>query len=375
MPANRVVVTEPEEVRWEPDPNAPPIVAMEEGYDPATGLEFDSSDTQSHWERLLGAGLNLAHIAFKYGSLRRGQDPERTRGWRTSAQDWLKFITDKDNPSRLGDYAQSVVDDAYKEDEDWNKLRTDELTGLPNRKRWLEDIIHAYKWVNAPVSEEEQKNGERAIVVVFADLDGFKNLNDEKGHAAGNSGIQRFAEQFATLLRRKGRGPAAHDLAARPHGDELLGTCRVIAKNVEEVAKKMVERLQQRLDEGAPAINAELARLPNKNPSSNYEPNVRTSVGYAVLRCGDSLENFLDRADDAMYKVKAARRDKLTEVEVRDWTTERLNTAREMAAILKDMPGERRTYLSILRLIQIREQQLRQQQGVPDAEAPGIATQ
>jgi diguanylate cyclase (GGDEF)-like protein len=81
------------------------------------------------------------------------------------------------------------------------EARTDELTGLPNRRALLEDLDHR-------MAENE------SFTLVIADLDGFKRYNDTFGHPAGDVLLRRLGRKLAAAC--EGRG-----LAARLGGDEF----------------------------------------------------------------------------------------------------------------------------------------------------------
>jgi diguanylate cyclase (GGDEF)-like protein len=87
------------------------------------------------------------------------------------------------------------------------RLATDALTGLPNGRAmdiWLQDNTGWF---------------------VVCDLDGFKRINDTKGHAAGD----RILVEFASFLRhstRQGKGRIRDSFACRQHGDEFAIWCK-----------------------------------------------------------------------------------------------------------------------------------------------------
>jgi diguanylate cyclase (GGDEF)-like protein len=150
--------------------------------------------------------------------------------------------------------------------------RTDALTGLPNRRLFIEELRRA--------SARSHGNG-TPIAVVYVDLDRLKLFNDRSGHAAGDGVLRAVSD----VLRKNVR---ENDVAARLGGDEfgiLLDQC------TEETARVIATRL---LDD----ITASLEAL-TKGVVSN-------SIGVACF--DDPLlapDVLIDHSDAAMYCAKA----------------------------------------------------------------------
>lgn len=151
----------------------------------------------------------------------------------------------------------------------------DSMTGLPNRAHILERI--------ASELPEHLEDGNK-LGLLFIDLDGFKAINDERGHDAGDELLIAVAKRLKNAVRET-------DLVARYGGDEFL----VMLPGIEAtdqatvVAEKIVRRLGQkfRLESGPASIGA--------------------SIGVAIFPDhGDTLDELLTLADDAMYAVKEA---------------------------------------------------------------------
>jgi diguanylate cyclase (GGDEF)-like protein len=159
------------------------------------------------------------------------------------------------------------------------QARTDPLTGLLNRRSFLEEASRRIDRL-----DRERLPG----TLMFVDLDNFKRLNDCCGHDVGDEALV----QMAKLLRATVR-PA--DLVARLGGDEFA---LWMDGSDELTAAERAERL--RLD--GPAILA--ARLPP------LAPELTTSIGIAARHphIAESLEEVMRRADIAMYEVKRAGR-------------------------------------------------------------------
>jgi diguanylate cyclase (GGDEF)-like protein len=117
-------------------------------------------------------------------------------------------------------------------------------------------------------------------LLIFFDLDGFKDLNDRHGHQVGDECLRRFANELRECFRPT-------DALFRYAGDEFL----VVAQGLDEAAaEERVQRLRGRLRSG-PAPG----------------PEVPFSAGSAVLEPGGRPEEALEAADRSMYAAKAAR--------------------------------------------------------------------
>jgi diguanylate cyclase (GGDEF)-like protein len=154
----------------------------------------------------------------------------------------------------------------------WQAI-TDELTGLVNRRRFL-DALHA------EIARGQRLGGQ--LSVVLADLDDFKLINDRFGHHAGDEVLLAFAE----LLRAHGRDV---DVAARLGGEEFA---ILLPETGLEGARAGAERLRQSLADRR-------IRL-----SERDEVTVTASFGVAELAEGQSVDSLLRAADGALYRAK-----------------------------------------------------------------------
>ncbi len=159
------------------------------------------------------------------------------------------------------------------------QARTDPLTGLLNRRAFLEEVNRRIDRL-----DREQLPG----TLMFVDLDNFKRVNDECGHEAGDQALIHAAALLRATVR-----PA--DLVARLGGDEFA---LWLDGSDELTAAERAERL--RLE--GPASFA--AVLPPEAPV------VSTSIGIAARHASgaETLEEVMRRADSAMYDVKRAGR-------------------------------------------------------------------
>ncbi len=145
----------------------------------------------------------------------------------------------------------------------------DTLTGLMNRRALLERAQPLF----------ERLGGDKTLVVMFADLDKFKAVNDTYGHAAGDEVLR----QFAGILRDCMRGS---DIAARFGGDEFV---LLLPDTCLAEAKKVVERLR--------------AQTAAWSQRSKIDVSVSIGMGEAPAD-GRDLPTLLDHVDQAMYRSK-----------------------------------------------------------------------
>ena len=147
----------------------------------------------------------------------------------------------------------------------------DPLTGLPNRAA-LTGIL-----------ERTLLTGPSRCAVLFIDLDGFKQVNDRLGHAAGDQLLINVAERIAGSVR-------SDDLVARLGGDEFVVVCGDAPDEqvVTELARRVIERLTTPFRIG------------------NAEAVVSASVGIAISDAHSTSTTLLHQADLAMYRAKVA---------------------------------------------------------------------
>jgi len=150
----------------------------------------------------------------------------------------------------------------------------DPLTGLANRLLFYDRVQHA---VNTHARDD------RTFAVLFIDLDGFKRINDEFGHDAGDTVLRATAGRLRALLREG-------DTVARFGGDEFA---------------VLVERLHNSMDARTTAERV-VAQLQNPIAIGNLQVNVTASLGLAMHRTGADVSDLVREADAAMYAAKAA---------------------------------------------------------------------
>lgn len=163
-----------------------------------------------------------------------------------------------------------------------HQARLDPLTGMLNR-RGLEQRVQSFV---------EDAGSLRGSVMLVADIDHFKALNDTYGHLLGDKVIRSVAQVICEGI--KGR-----DIAARIGGEEfaiLLPDTNVEGATI--VAKRICA--------------ATSSRSIRRSGTDQTIDRVTMSIGVAVSTESDTLETLLDRADRAMYAGKQAGRNRVT---------------------------------------------------------------
>ncbi|AHK80537.1 hypothetical protein M911_00430 [Ectothiorhodospira haloalkaliphila] len=155
---------------------------------------------------------------------------------------------------------------------------TDALTGLVNRRRFMEIL-------ESRMQDSLELGGR--LTLLYLDLDGFKPINDQLGHDAGDIVLQVVAERLRHLVRGK-------DTAARLGGDEFA--LLLVDDNGDRHPDP--RRLARRAEEQLSLPIEAKGRLVR----------VGCSVGVAIAAPEDKPQDVLNRADAAMYRIKQARR-------------------------------------------------------------------
>jgi diguanylate cyclase (GGDEF)-like protein/PAS domain S-box-containing protein len=181
------------------------------------------------------------------------------------------LVDDDGLPYALACVGLDVTADRRREELLHQRAQTDLLTGIANRGA-LFDALHR---------RLEEGPG---CALLFCDLDQFKEVNDEHGHAVGDRILAEVAGRLVGLA-----GP--EDLVARFGGDEFVILCPTPG---EAALADLVQR-----------VAAEVGR-PFPGPEGPLSLGV--SVGIAIGRAGESGDELIGRADRAMYGVKTHQR-------------------------------------------------------------------
>lgn len=171
------------------------------------------------------------------------------------------------------------ITDRHRREEDLDHRAThDLLTGLLNRHGLLARLED---WLPS------RRDGD--LAVLYCDLDGLKGINDEHGHSAGDAVLAAVALRIEQNVRRG-------DLVGRISGDEFVVVLDRIRSEADalSVADKVCHGV-------AGAV-----------PVDGGEVDPAISVGVAFVETGDSVASLFGRADEALYRAKAAGRGRVS---------------------------------------------------------------
>jgi len=162
---------------------------------------------------------------------------------------------------------------------DRNNARADRSASARERESSSHDDLTGAYLRGAGLVELERdiaraRRTEQPLVLAFVDVDGLKEVNDSRGHAAGDRMLLEVAKMLSAQLR-------SYDLIIRFGGDEFV--CAISRLTMAEAAKRFA------------LVNAALAEAP--------EPGSIT-IGLTELRPDDSPEHLLARADAELYRER-----------------------------------------------------------------------
>ncbi len=160
----------------------------------------------------------------------------------------------------------------------FQRATIDDLTGLANRRVFEERI---------PGMMDSARRYKHALTMLSMDLDKFKNINDNLGHLAGDEVLSKVA----TLLKKAIR---SSDLLVRMGGDEFI----LVLDNTNKAnARILAERLCKAVD--------------SLDIWADAKTKLGISIGLAQLEKGESLREWMERADDILYHAKAEGRSRV----------------------------------------------------------------
>jgi diguanylate cyclase (GGDEF)-like protein len=186
----------------------------------------------------------------------------------------------------LADTAALAVRNAVLHERIASLAVTDDLTGLSNRRRFLQGVRHEI---------QRARRYQKPLTMLMVDLDQLKQTNDRHGHAAGDAMLRGVAQCLRSCVRDT-------DLPARLGGDEFAV---LLPETDRERAVVIAERIRLAVENFQARVN-------------NAEIHGTVSIGVVSREAGDlpDLPTFVHLADDALYKSKTGGRNSVTALEL-----------------------------------------------------------
>ncbi|MFC6518913.1 diguanylate cyclase domain-containing protein [Undibacterium arcticum] len=177
--------------------------------------------------------------------------------------------------------ARNITERKAAEEKNWQRANYDLLTGLPNRRLFLDrleqDLKHAGR-IGAPIS------------LLFIDLDHFKEVNDKFGHDAGDLLLRLVTARLLSCIRDT-------DTVARLSGDEFTVILQDLrgTEDVELIAGKI------------------LTELASPFPIFSHTVHISASIGITLSpQDASTPDHLIKNADQAMYVAKKAGRNQFS---------------------------------------------------------------
>jgi diguanylate cyclase (GGDEF)-like protein/PAS domain S-box-containing protein len=240
-------------------------------------LEADDLD-DSPW-KADGARANAPWRSYFAVRLRRGDETYGALAFAARRPRAPLRPLDRDLLQLIALFVEAAIERASYDERIEGLAFTDALTGLPNRVLFDDRIRQAIATA---------KRYDRGFAVMYLDVDRFKDINDELGHAAGDAVLRGVGERLRATLRES-------DTVARFGGDEFVVLQPIVdgPADAADLARKIVAELQTPLRVG------------------EIERDVRISVGIALYpQDGHTIEVLMDLADRALYAAKRAGRNR-----------------------------------------------------------------
>jgi diguanylate cyclase (GGDEF)-like protein/PAS domain S-box-containing protein len=282
-----VVITEAGPI----DPPGPRIVFVNEAFEQRTG--YTRAEIVGRTPRVLqGPGTSREELDRIKCALRR-QEPVRAEllNYGKGGQSyWLELnivpVTNEQGQLTHWVSVERDITERKKAEADIHRLAYfDALTGLPNRRMLLDRL--------GQVLATDRRTGQVGALL-YLDLDRFKNINDARGHAAGDELLQQVGQRLLALMREE-------DTVARLGGDEFVVLSPHLVQAPDDgsrAAMTVAHRVREALEEPF---------LIDGQPFSTS-----ASIGVTMLpRDALSPDDLLREADTAMYRAKAAGRNRV----------------------------------------------------------------
>ncbi|MDR1613108.1 MAG: GGDEF domain-containing protein [Planctomycetota bacterium] len=181
-------------------------------------------------------------------------------------------VSDAESVQTVGAYLAALLT-GFQLRQAESMAKHDPLTELPNRRGSTEQLQHALAVA---------RRGGFFFAAMFVDLDGFKQVNDTLGHAAGDVVLRAVADRFSSCMRES-------DFVGRIGGDEFIVVLSHIKRPEDAgvVAQKLIAKLNEPIIVG------------------DGSAKVSASIGIAIFPDnGSTTGDLIKAADEAMYAVK-----------------------------------------------------------------------
>ncbi len=224
---------------------------------------------------LVAGDLRVDHGAW----IGRYRAPAKDGTWH-----WIETHTrlahdDEDRPDGAVVSFRVIDRDVEREGQLERRANFDDLTGALKRDGAMARLGH--------LSAEPSDPGSH-VAVLFADVDGFKDINDLWGHAAGDEILRALTARLRGIVR-------SSDSVARIGGDEFL----IILEGIHDVAEaaSMAERMR--------IVASEPVSIPGGSAR------VTLSIGVTLVAPGETVDSVVDRSDTGMYAAKRGGRNQV----------------------------------------------------------------
>ncbi len=221
--------------------------------------------------------------------------PDALLGPRASFAEWLEEVRGRSAPWRPAEVAAAeefarVMPEVVLRRTQSRLVRLalhDPLTGLPNRTLMNDRLVELL--AEHPLRRDSDSSGsDPGVGLLFIDLDGFKRVNDTRGHLVGDELLIMVARRLVGVVRPQ-------DTVARIGGDEFVVVVPSAQRGeVVAIGERIVEEFRQSFVLGDEVIRS-----------------VTASVGITVVPPGSESDEVLRQADSAMYHAKRSGRDQI----------------------------------------------------------------
>jgi diguanylate cyclase (GGDEF)-like protein len=196
-------------------------------------------------------------------------------GLHDGAAEWVKTVADMTAPALSNAFTHREVE---------RLSRTDPLTGLDNRRTFVAAL-------EKKIRRMERYPEEEPFALLLMDLDHFKKVNDTWGHPVGDEVLRETARRIRASLRE-------FDTIGRYGGEEFIALLDQVKS--EQDCEAIAEKLR-----------LGIGRRPFSTRAGELAKTV--SVGFALFRReeGVTLQELIDRADQALYQAKETGRDRV----------------------------------------------------------------